>query len=264
MKLPINNTLRSQRYTRLFSQTKNFNMKLFSSALLMGALITTSVSAQKVNTLSSKEKKEGWKLLFDGKTTTGWHTYLQKDVSPAWTVTDGALQLDPAKQKEGGAPHGDLVTNDEYENFELTLQWKISEGGNSGIIFGVHEDPQFKQTYLTGPEMQVLDDAKHPDGKISKHNSGDLYDLKKAPQNPAKPVGEWNQAKILKKDGKVTLWLNGVETASVTIGSDEWKDLLAHSKFKTWPGFAQYAKGHIALQDHGNMVWYRDIKIHVL
>ncbi len=264
MEQSSNSTLFIRRTIHPLSKIRNFNMKLFSSALVLGALIATSATAQKVNTLTSKEKKEGWKLLFDGKTTTGWHTYLQKDVSPAWKVTDGALELDPAVQKSANAPHGDLVTNDEYENFELALQWKISEGGNSGIIFSVHEDPQFKQTYLTGPEMQVLDDAKHPDGKITKHNSGDLYDLKKAPQNPAKPVGEWNQAKILKKDGKVTLWLNGVETASVVIGSDEWKDMLAHSKFKTWPGFAQYSKGHIALQDHGHMVWYRDVKIHVL
>jgi len=239
-------------------------MKLpFKSLLLAGTLIATSAMAQQVNTLSSKEKKEGWKLLFDGKTTKGWHTYLQKDVSPAWKVVDGALELDP-EAKKSGAPGGDLVTDGEYENFELSVQWKISEGGNSGIIFMSHEDPEYKQTYLTGPEMQVLDDAKHPDGKITKHNSGDLYDLKKSTQNAVKPVGEWNTAKIRKNNNQLTLWLNNVETVNVTIGSDEWKELLANSKFKTWPGFAKFSKGHISLQDHGNKVWYRDIKIHVL
>src|ERR1044072_8126828 len=132
---------------------------LISSALLLGALIYTSESmAQSVNKLTSKEQKNGWKLLFDGTTTNGWHTYLQKDVSPSWKVVDGARELDPAAKKDG-AHGGDLVTNDEYENYELALQWKISEGGNSGIIFNVHEDPEFKQTYLTGPEMQVLDDV---------------------------------------------------------------------------------------------------------
>jgi 3-keto-disaccharide hydrolase len=237
---------------------------LISSALLLGALIYTSESmAQSVNKLTSKEQKNGWKLLFDGTTTNGWHTYLQQDVSPSWKVVDGALELDPAAKKDG-AHGGDLVTNDEYENYELALQWKISEGGNSGIIFNVHEDPEFKQTYLTGPEMQVLDDAKHPDGKITKHNSGDLYDLKKSAKNAVKPVGEWNQVKIQQKDSHLTLWLNGVQTVSVVIGSDEWKELLANSKFKTWPGFAKYGKGHIALQDHGNKVWYRDIKIRTL
>ncbi|SHM21456.1 DUF1080 domain-containing protein [Chitinophaga sp. CF418] len=227
------------------------------------SLITLSTSAQELNTLTAKEKKAGWKLLFNGSNTEGWHTYLQKDASAAWKVQDGALALDQ-EAKKNGAPGGDLVTNDEYENYELTLEWKISEGGNSGIIFGVHEDPQFKATYLTGPEMQVLDDAKHPDGKYPKHNSGDLYDLKKSEKNAVKPTGEWNKVKILKKDGKLTFWLNGVKTVETTMGSEEWKTLLANSKFKTWKGFGEYAKGHIALQDHGNEVWYRNIKIHVL
>lgn len=227
------------------------------------SLISLSTSAQELNTLTAKEKKAGWKLLFNGTNTEGWHTYLQKDASAAWKVQDGALALDQ-EAKKNGAPGGDLVTNEEFENYELTMEWKISEGGNSGIIFGVHEDPQFKATYLTGPEMQVLDDAKHPDGKITKHNSGDLYDLKKSSKNAAKPVGEWNQVKILKKDGKLTFWLNGVKTVETTMGSEEWKTLVAGSKFKTWKGFGEYAKGHIALQDHGDGVWYRNIKIHVL
>jgi hypothetical protein len=239
-----------------------FAMKHIIPVLAL-SLISLSTSAQELNTLTAKEKKAGWKLLFNGTNTEGWHTYLQKDASAAWKVQDGALALDQAAKKNG-APGGDLVTNDEYENYELTLEWKISEGGNSGIIFGVHEDPQFKATYLTGPEMQVLDDAKHPDGKITKHNSGDLYDLKKSEKNAVKPVGEWNKVKIQKKDGKLTFWLNGVKTVETTMGSEEWKTLVANSKFKTWKGFGEYAKGHIALQDHGNEVWYRNIKIHVL
>lgn len=224
------------------------------------SLLTASVSAQ-VNTLSSKEKKAGWKLLFNGKDTEGWHTYLKAPSSAGWKIEDGALT--PDKEAAGG--HGaDLVTNDEYENYELTLEWKISEGGNSGIIFGVHEDPKFGQTYLTGPEMQVLDDAKHPDGKITKHNSGDLYDLKKSEKNAVKPVGEWNAVKIVKKDGHLTFWLNGVKTVETTMGSDEWNQLVAGSKFKSWSDFGKYAKGHIALQFHGDIVWYRNVKIHVL
>lgn len=238
--------------------------KIIIGALMLGAITSaTAVKAQKVNSLSAKEKKEGWQLLFDGKTTTGWHTYLKDAVSPAWKVVDGALEFD-VDAKKAGAPGGDIVTNGEYENYELSIDWKISEGGNSGIIFSVHEDPEFSATYLTGPEMQVLDDDKHPDGKINKHNAGDLYDLIKSSKKAVKPVGEWNTAKIVKKDGHLTLWLNGVKTVETTMGTPEWDALVANSKFKGWKGFGKYAKGHIALQDHGNKVWYRNIKIKVL
>lgn len=188
---------------------------------------------------------------------------MKTEPSAAWKVQDGALSLDQ-DAKKNGAPGGDLVTNDEYENYELSIEWKISEGGNSGIIFGVHEDPKLGATYLSGPEMQVLDDQKHPDGKFTKHNSGDLYDMKKSEKYAAKPVGEWNTAVIRKKDGKLTFWLNGVQTIDVTMGSDEWKTLLDNSKFKTWKAFGQYPKGHIALQDHGDQVWYRSVKIRQL
>jgi len=227
------------------------------------SLLSLSVSAQKINTLTAKEKKAGWKLLFNGTDKTGWHNYLNTEATASWKVEDGALTSDQEAQKNG-AKGGDLVTNDEYENFELTLEWKIAEAGNSGIIFSVHEDPKFGATYLTGPEMQVLDDAKHPDGKNIKHNSGDLYDLKKSTTNAVKPVGEWNKVKIVKKDGHLTFWLNGIKTVETTIGGAEWKELLAKSKFKNWKGFGEYPKGHIALQDHGDQAWYRDIKIREL
>jgi hypothetical protein len=229
------------------------------------ALSLTSVSlfAQQPNTLTASEKKEGWKLLFNGTSTAGWHTYLKSTPSPAWKVKDGVITLDTLAKKQG-APGGDLVTNDEYENFDLTYEWKISKGGNSGLIFSIHEDPEYGATYLTGPEMQVVDNINHPDGKYEKHQAGDLYDLKKSAKDASKPFGEWNKARILKKDGHLTLWLNGVKTVETTIGSDEWKDLLSHSKFKDWKGFAKYPKGHISLQDHGDEVSYRDIKIKVL
>ncbi|WP_291912771.1 DUF1080 domain-containing protein [Chitinophaga sp. CB10] len=238
-------------------------MKKVIIGAALAAFICTAASAQTINTLTAKEKKAGWKLLFDGKTTNGWHTYLKNEASPAWKVEDGALVLDQ-EAKKNGAPGGDLVTNDEFENYELSLQWKISEGGNSGIIFGVHESPEFHATYETGPEMQVLDDERHKDGKIPKHNSGDLYDLKKSAKPAVKPVGQWNTAQIIKKDGHLTLKLNGVTTVTTTIGTPEWDALVANSKFKTWKGFGKYQKGHIALQDHGDVVSYRDIKIRQL
>ncbi|MGX5820761.1 3-keto-disaccharide hydrolase [Chitinophaga lutea] len=236
--------------------------RILSSALLI-AVMAGSAVAQNGPSLSKKEQKAGWKLLFDGTSTKGWRGYLKQDAPAAWKVENGALFFD-ADAKKAGASGGDLITDGEYENYELEVEWKISEGGNSGIIFGVHEDPKYRATYATGPEMQVLDDARHSDGKIHKHNSGDLYDLIASPARYAKPVGEWNKAKIIKKDGKLTLIFNGKQTAQVTMGSAEWKELVGKSKFKTWEGFGAYAKGHIALQDHGDKVWYRNIKIREL
>jgi hypothetical protein len=201
---------------------------------------------------------KGYKPLFDGKTTTGWHTYLKKDVV-GWKVVDGALQLDPQ-----AAGHGDLVTDGEYENYELTLEWNISKEGNSGIIFGVHEDPQFDATYLTGMEMQVLDNKDASDNKKANHLAGSLYDMIAPSKDVCKPAGEWNKVKLRKKDGQITFWLNGTQIVDVKIGSDEWNQLLSNSKFKNWKGFGEYTKGHIALQDHGDQVWYRDIKIRIL
>jgi Domain of Unknown Function (DUF1080) len=192
--------------------------------------------------------------LFDGKTTNGWHSYL-KSGPGAWSVVDGVLTLNPK-----GEGQGDLITDKEYENFELSLTWKIAEAGNSGVIFGVHEDPQFSQTYLTGIEMQVLDDVKDEDNKLATHLAGALYDLK-APSKPAKPAGEWNHIKIRKLNGHLTFWMNGAKTIDVQIGSPEWTEMLGKSKFKNWKSFAAYPKGHIALQDHGYQVSFKDIKI---
>jgi hypothetical protein len=192
--------------------------------------------------------------LFDGKTTDGWHSYLKKGPG-AWKVVDGALQLDPKAPGQG-----DLVTDKEYENYELSLDWKIAEGGNSGIIFGVHEDPSFDQTYLTGIEMQILDDQKAEDNKLATHRAGALYDMRAA-AHPAKPAGEWNKVIIRKLNGHLTFWLNGQKVIETQIGSAEWKEMLDKSKFKIWKGFAAYPKGHIALQDHGAVVSFKDIKI---
>jgi hypothetical protein len=194
------------------------------------------------------------KTLFDGKTTNGWHSYL-KSGPGAWRVVDGTLQLDPKAPGQG-----DLVTDKEYENYELSLEWKIAEGGNSGIIFGVHEDPSLRETYLTGIEMQILDDAKAEDNKLATHRAGALYDMR-APAHPAKPAGEWNKVKIRKVNGHLTFWLNGEKVIDTQIGSPEWKEMINKSKFKNWKGFAAYPRGHIALQDHGAVVSFRDIKI---
>ena len=222
------------------------------------ALFCSIGMAQTPNKLTNKEKKQGWKLLFDGKTNAGWHTYLKDTVGSKWQVKDGVIIFDPSQPENGG---GDLVTNEEYENYELNLEWKISKGGNSGIIFDIQEDPKYSATYLTGPEMQVIDNDGHPDAKITKHRAGDLYDMLKSTSEPVKPVGEWNTAEIISKNGKLTFVLNGVKIVKTTMWDDNWKALIAGSKFKTWQGFGTYKSGKIALQDHGDEVWFRNILI---
>jgi hypothetical protein len=197
--------------------------------------------------------------LFDGKTTHGWHSYLKPTAEPAWQVVDGALQLDP--QAPG---QGDLVTDGEYENFELQLEWKISPGGNSGLIFGVHEDPTFRATYDTGIEMQVLDNKGAEDNKKANHLAGSLYDMQAPAKDVAKPAGEWNLVKLRKQNGHLTFWLNNAKIVDVQMGSPEWKALVENSKFKTWTNFGAYPKGHIALQDHGHQVAFRAITLEQL
>lgn len=227
-------------------------------------LFASAIMAQTPNTLTKKEEKEGWKLLFDGKTTRGWHTYLKDTVGSKWQVKDGAIVFDPSQPENGG---GDIVTNEAYENFELQLQWKISKGGNSGIIFDIQEDPKYNATYLTGPEMQVLDNIDAEDNKKETHLAGCLYDLAgSAAVSKPKPVGEWNQVRLIQNKGHLTFWLNGIKTYEGQIGSEDWNSLVAKSKFrsKSFSDFAKVAKGKIALQQHPGSSEWRNIRIRML
>ena len=228
------------------------------SATILFLFISMTGSAQ--NALSAKEKSDGWKLLFDGKTMNGWRNYQSDKVTDRWMVSNGELYLD----KSVTAGTGDIMTNDEFENYELAIEWKISPCGNSGIIFNVVEDEKFKNTYNSGPEMQVLDNTCHPDAKIAKHRAGDLYDLIAVSKETVKPAGEWNQVRIVSKNSKMEFWLNGTKVVDFTMHTPEWKNMVANSKFKTMPGFGESKKGHIALQDHGDAVWFRNIKIREL
>lgn len=219
--------------------------------------LTSRASEQAPNTLSAAEKKEGWKLLFDGTDTKGWHAYGYPTTGADWIIQDGAFTLD--KSKSGS---GDLVTNDVYGDFDLKMDWKISPYGNSGILFYIQEDTtKYKETYITGPEMQVLDNDGNHDGKIHMHRAGDLYDLVASSTEPVKPVGQWNQAEIYSKGGQLRLFLNGVNIVTTTMWDDHWRDMITHSKFKHWADFGVAKSGKIALQDHGSPVWYRNIKI---
>jgi hypothetical protein len=229
-------------------------MKILVLTALTIAAINFSVSAQTMNKLSSAEKSEGYKLLFNGSTTYGWHIYNGKGPG-AWGVKNGALQLDTGAQGQG-----DLVTDKEYKNYELKLDWKIDKGGNSGVIFSVHEDTSLAYTFLTGMEMQVLDDKEAEDNKQPDHLAGSLYDMI-APAHPAKPAGEWNSIIIRKLDGHLTFYMNGQKVVDVQMGSPEWNEVYKKSKFTRWKSFATYQTGHIALQDHGAIVAFRNIRI---
>ena len=229
-----------------------------------------SFAQQKPNTLSAKEKKEGWKLLFDGKTTKGWHTYNKTTIGAAWKVNDGMLALDASNKYDKDPSEkvdmkivdaGNIVTDEEFDNFHLKLEWKIDTAGNSGILFYVHEDPIYNEPYITGPEMQVLDNEKHADGKLFRHRAGDLYDLINCSKETVKPALEWNLAEIVSKNGKLDLFLNGTKVVSTTLWNNKWKEMVAKSKFKQWPDFGTYKKGKICLQDHDCGVWFRNIKI---
>ncbi len=221
--------------------------KLFSTIIILALMPT--LQAQK-----------GFKPIFDGKTTTGWHSYGKTTAGSGWKVEDGVLHFDPEAAKDGQG--GDLVTDLEYENFHLKLDWKVASKANSGIIFYIKDDiTKYKNTYDTGLEMQVLDNDGHPDGKIIKHRAGDLYDLISSSSEPVKPVGEWNTAEIVCKNGKLTFVLNGVIVVETVLWDDNFKALIAGSKFADWPNFGTFKKGKIALQDHGDNVWYRNIMI---
>jgi hypothetical protein len=243
---------------------------MIKSLLFVFACILLSFNSNRIvmNTVRDSQAAtgDGWISLFNGKSTNGWHSYGKDHVGSVWKVENGVLHLDGESKKTAKAEGGDLVTNDEFGNFDLKLEWRISPKGNSGVIFYVKEDPsKYENTYNTGPEMQVLDNGSatvpgHPDGKLYTHRAGDLYDLLAA-KEAAKPAGEWNQAEIRSENDKLDFYLNGVHTLSTVIWNDTWRQMISISKFKDMKDFGTFKKGRIALQDHGDEVWYRNIRI---
>lgn len=224
---------------------------------------TTDTSTMKNSVLTDEEKADGWIALFDGQSFAGWHKYGGGPVGSAWKITDGAIWMDTATKSNGKVVGGgDLVTDEVFENFHLRLEWKIAKNGNSGIMFYVNEDTvKFKRPYETGPEMQVLDNDGHGDGKIIKHRAGDLYDLISCSKETVKPVGEWNLAEIKSVNGKLDFYLNGENVVSTTMWDDNWKQMVAKSKFKEWKDFGTFKSGRICLQDHDNTVWFRNVRV---
>lgn len=232
-----------------------------STRALAAALMTTmplaALAAQQptpasaMNTLTEQERAAGWRLLFDGATTAGWRGFRLDSVPTGWRAVDGALtRVGPAR---------DIVSIQQFTDFELTLEWKLGPNGNSGIMFHVTE--YAARTYETGPEMQILDDAGHADGKSPLTSAGANYGLHPAPRGVVKPVGEWNTVRLLVRGSHVEHWLNGTKVVEYELWSPEWQALVAKSKFTQWPGYGLARRGHIALQDHGDWVAFRNIKI---
>ncbi|TSD66262.1 DUF1080 domain-containing protein [Inquilinus sp. KBS0705] len=245
-------------------------MKKLSLILFAGIALSSCDSAKTKSTatdidtvaIAKDTVAEGFTPLFDGKTTNGWHTYGKTTIGKAWKMENGVLHLDASHKGDWQtADGGDIVTNDEYENFDLKVEWKISRAGNSGILFYVKEDPKYQYCWWTGPETQVADNKENEDGKLIKHRAGDLYDLMSISKDVVKPAGEWNKTEVIANNGKLEILVNNEHVLSTTLWDDNWKKLVAGSKFKEWPDFGTFKKGRIALQDHGADVWFRNVEI---
>ena len=194
-----------------------------------------------------------WIVLFDGTNIDAWRNYKSETVSDKWQIVNNELML----TEKGG---GDIMTKETFKNFVLELEWKISEGGNSGIFFNVHESDEHNKVYSTGPEVQILCESAC-EGRPDNECAGANYAMHAPTQKVAKPTGEWNKVKLVVKNGKVQQWLNGVKVVEYELWSEDWEKRVNDCKFKNFPGYGKYKEGHIALQDHGNQVWFKNIRI---
>lgn len=206
-----------------------------------------------LNAVTSVESAAGWRLLFDGQSTEGWHVY-GRDSAAGWHVEDGALR--------GSAGSGDLLSNDEYESFELSVEWNLDPGGNSGIFYRVVEDPErFPKSGLTGPEYQVIDDEGWERPLEAWQHTGSNYALYPSTALPTHPAGEWNHSRIVVDGSHVEHWLNGSKVVEYELGSDDWERRLRESKYNVRTSYGRAGRGHVALQDHGGKVRFRNVKI---
>jgi hypothetical protein len=231
------------------------------SVLILGAL-SASLCAQEPNTLGDEEQNGGWQLLFDGQTTEGWRGYRSDTVPASWKVENGSLLSRPVE----GESRGDIITVDQFDNFELRLEWKMTKGGNSGVIYRATEE--HNQVWESGPEFQVLDNAGHLDGLNPLASAGACYAVFAPARDATRPLGQWNQTRILAQGKHVEHWLNGEKLLEYEVDSDHWRAHVKTSKFfPTAYGQGNWGRaleGHIGLQDYGGAIEYRDIKIRPL
>ena len=233
-------------------------------ALAIASPSAAQPACQGQNQLSAAEKSAGWVLLFDGATTKGWHGY-NGQKTPAWSIADCSLHSAGTEGNYGSDLRADLATDEEYTNFELSLEWKASKGGNSGVMYGVVEDPKYKAAWMTGPEYQFIDDVGFPDKLEEWQKAGANYAMHVAnAKKQLKPVGEWNSTRIVVNGTHVEHWLNGTKIVEFERWNDAWKKLRDSGKWKEAPDYGSAAKGRIVLQDHGSAFWFRNVKLRPL
>ncbi len=231
--------------------------KLLGAAVLLlwGTVGSAQVTQQGTNTLSAKERAEGWQLLFDGKDMSAWRGYGSQELPKGWRVADGEMQ-----KRTGGS---DIVTRQQYRNFELELDWKLSPGGNSGVFYRATEE--YPKVYWSGPEYQLLDDARHPDGKSRLTSAGAAYGIYPSPAGHVKPANEWNHTRIVVDGNHVEHWLNGYKVVDYELGSPDWQARVAKSKFAAYPNYGKAPQGFIGIQgDHDGALDVRNVKIREL
>ena len=232
--------------------------KFFYGATFYLLIISCNETNNKMNTSSSPTNEStGYKTIFDGKTMDGWRSYQNKP-QDSWSVVDGILYC-RGSLTDKSDKRADLITTKQYENFDLSLDWKISPQGNSGIIYLATEE--FPTSYLSGPEYQIIDDKNFPEKLEDWQKTGANYAMDAAPSAHPNPVGEWNNTRIVVNKGHVEHWLNGEKIVEYQIGTDEWRKKKTEGKWKDAAGYGVSTKGHIALQDHGSEAWFKNIKI---
>ncbi len=231
--------------------------------VLVGALFScqnNSRSAKTPEAIENLEITQEWTILFNGSSMEAWKGWKKDKVGAAWSIeNNGVLMFDPTKEGKG-----DIITKATFENFEFRLEWKTSKCGNSGIMWNVQESEEYYAPYSTGPEMQILDNSCDPEGEMAAHWAGDLFDMLRTDVVNVKPVGEWNSIIIKSNNANYEFWQNGTIVVEFQMHNEAWNDLVAGSKFKDWKGFGIYKSGHIALQDHGHKIWFRNIKIRTI
>jgi len=241
---------------------------LMAVALMLGACgakktetaadtVAVAPPVMAANALTEEQAAEGWKLLFDGQTMNGWRTFKNKEQN-TWEVTDGTLHC-KSPEDSTADKRADLMTNDQYENFELAFDWKIAPTHNSGVMFHVTEE--YDVPYGSGPEYQLIDEKGYPGELKPTQLAGANYDMQVAENKTLHPAGEWNSTKIVVNGAHVEHWLNGGKVLEYELWSDAWKKQVAGSKWKEFPGYGLAKKGHIDFQDHGGEVWFRNVMI---
>lgn len=257
-------------YARYWAKILDMKRQMTTWILLMAITATGCKDPQKEQNLSqadvepaTADEQAEWITLFDGTSMDAWKGYNKDGVPQHWKIEGDALVFYPPEDRPEGE-HYDLVTREDFGDFVLSLEWRISEGGNSGIFWGVREDPKYHEPYFSGPEIQVLDNQGHPDaGNGTNHQAGSLYDMVAPEADHTRPPGEWNQYQITieYKANRGMVELNGEKIVSFPLGNASWDEMVAKSKFRDWEVFGIYHKGKIGLQDHGDMVSYRNIRI---